>query len=1326
MTEKARRLPGQSILERLSTRGVARPSIGATAGFYERFGMQDPWMDADLWGPSVEADEGDIFSFLSAAPYYARLRGERQRAWRARRRLLRHMAALSRPLAEHPMQRLFEPSGGAGGAWLQLRRPSWGLEVPSESGMVTLFHESPADEAPEDTEAPRRERPVERALRQAPTRAAVGSAPLARALAEVADLQRGPARRTLRRVLEEVLELPEDQQIVVARRVTRRLRGAGARIVRTMVAEAAETANERPMAVAAGRAARAGAVPKGLRPVLGRSPALQTLAFEEPEEAPSEVPRASRRPARVQAPARAPTAHRRTPVARVAREVRTQQVTGRAGPEIAPRDTAAGAPRRHRRPTEWVASLARGTEPVASSDVRYGLEATARPRRRAPVGVARASARGREVVVRDARGTPLLAPAATRFLTEPLQQRPPEPRGRTTAPAERAFERSLTVRRARSVVAAPTSYVQPWSPEVEPVEEPEPRRRARAAPSAPVRRRARPEDSAARPTVAPPRRGAVGAPAARPAEAAAPPRRPAATVPTVRAVARGARPAPGQVPRRTLLARSPTAYVLAEEPAERARRAPSAAPARRSSVRAAERLAAPESRPAATRKLFPSATAYLAAPAPLDVVVEEPTTDRRFGRSTVRASSRSLTSARSDHRGRALLTSGATDYLGVAQAAEQQGALSRSPVAPRVRRMRGAGIDTGTVLRPAAEESADAQAEPIPPRRSRPASRVAMRLEESTRREAVAPSAPPARAVGPRRAADGRRSLLVRDERGTVRALPPGDAPAARLPSGGAAYAAARAAVQDEAREHTPLRRATAATGRRRSLRAAMPHTVASSDFRWVVPEAAAAEAPEAPPRVRVVGETRTTAAGPVSRDRLREVLARVGAAVRAVERPDDPSLLAPAARRTLRGARVLAEGPEPRRRGPRGVTVAPAGVVLRVILDEEAAAEPAVAHAERRAAVRGAPAERPLRRAFLGAAGLPQQATDRIVRRVGEPAEPRRTAARTVRTADGRFRPSPARRPLATERLEPFGLGEPGLPRGRRLPAVDVGGVVRPGAEAAPGVPSEPGAPRRARPLGRTLDYVGDAAPRRMRTRAPDGTLASSAPEEATEPEEAPPSWAHRAVHGTSVRPQHVQDLAPPPSSAAAPQARRSTGGNLFQALARARRPEEVVRVILERGPSLGRAARELPEPAIRLVDRIVREEGAARARQASAGPEHDLVRTRRSSGQRGQQRMATIQSPRAVPVADAGATRRVMGLASKLLDLIHLAEVERNVREAQRQVRMAPTGSEPAAAPTSDAKGAGGASVDVLKRDVLEAVLRELDELKLRRQEDMSDAWW
>ena len=105
MSDSARKFPGQSILERLYARGAVRPAIGVSPSFFERFGLTDPWVDlGDLQSWDLEGD--GFFTFLSAAPYYARLRAQRQRAYRARRRLLNRLSQGYETLLNRSMGRL--------------------------------------------------------------------------------------------------------------------------------------------------------------------------------------------------------------------------------------------------------------------------------------------------------------------------------------------------------------------------------------------------------------------------------------------------------------------------------------------------------------------------------------------------------------------------------------------------------------------------------------------------------------------------------------------------------------------------------------------------------------------------------------------------------------------------------------------------------------------------------------------------------------------------------------------------------------------------------------------------------------------------------------------------------------------------------------------------------------------------------------------------------------------------------------------------------------------------------------------------------------------
>ena len=89
-------------------------------------------------------------------------------------------------------------------------------------------------------------------------------------------------------------------------------------------------------------------------------------------------------------------------------------------------------------------------------------------------------------------------------------------------------------------------------------------------------------------------------------------------------------------------------------------------------------------------------------------------------------------------------------------------------------------------------------------------------------------------------------------------------------------------------------------------------------------------------------------------------------------------------------------------------------------------------------------------------------------------------------------------------------------------------------------------------------------------------------------------------------------------------------------------------------------------------------------------------------------------------------------MQLANKLQNLIHLAEVERKLQEAQAQVRMAEDtaiaraeGSESMAA---EKGGGAGKSIAELQREVYARVVEMLELNQLRRQDDPDNdqCWW
>lgn len=85
-------------------------------------------------------------------------------------------------------------------------------------------------------------------------------------------------------------------------------------------------------------------------------------------------------------------------------------------------------------------------------------------------------------------------------------------------------------------------------------------------------------------------------------------------------------------------------------------------------------------------------------------------------------------------------------------------------------------------------------------------------------------------------------------------------------------------------------------------------------------------------------------------------------------------------------------------------------------------------------------------------------------------------------------------------------------------------------------------------------------------------------------------------------------------------------------------------------------------------------------------------------------------------------------MKLANKLMRLVHLAENERRLAEAQRHVRMSQEGSEvDSGGEQASGEAVGVPNIKALQRDVFEAVLREIALSKQRRQEDFDvSIWW
>ena len=263
----------------------------------------------------------------------------------------------------------------------------------------------------------------------------------------------------------------------------------------------------------------------------------------------------------------------------------------------------------------------------------------------------------------------------------------------------------------------------------------------------------------------------------------------------------------------------------------------------------------------------------------------------------------------------------------------------------------------------------------------------------------------------------------------------------------------------------------------------------------------------------------------------------------------------------------------------------------------------------------------------------------------------------------------------------------------------------------------------RRRRARGRAIE----TAPGTEQTLAQPWSPEEAAMEGQGQASASQPGWVRRANEGTSVpvRPEVPEAFLRP---------RLRTSGGLLTALARAGDAEEVVRVILERSHDLGDASL-LPVAAQRLMHRV-----AGEAHQVAAAARGDRL----TRGPAGSPRMVetvknNILQPVTVaaPGARSTATTRqgvgaskVMKLANKLMKLIHLAEADGR-GDAHKHVRM----SEDTAESRAEG-GAGGSSGDqfdektmnikALRQDVLDAVLKALEDMRWRREDPDGPSIW
>lgn len=419
MSNQDHALPGQSIIERLCARGNRRLNVGPSQAFYDRFGVTDPW---HFDGQFDVAEDAEVFSFLSAAPYYQRVRAQQNAAVRARRRLMERLAGQRRHSSylERASRRMTAATGSG-------RQTTW-LNAPDAFGSanvdLVMIEAAPAvEDGVEEVEAAiarpvyrDRRRPLRRAAARATT---PDNDAVIRELELLARGLKSERRQEVVEAARTIRSTPHARRASVVKQVERRLRGSNRRVVGSTMrrglteqsytsadATPVERANSRAASVVGARSV-AGRAARGLRPITSSSPMLATLIHEDIADqeaaAADAVPRSvERRRASVPASRRRASAHRTLPESAASREARTQRVTGRAGPlrsaatpllesrgttaapsatmarRAASRFTPSALNDSSDRPTARLARVAQDVSSRSNVDVRRGVSAAGR------------------------------------------------------------------------------------------------------------------------------------------------------------------------------------------------------------------------------------------------------------------------------------------------------------------------------------------------------------------------------------------------------------------------------------------------------------------------------------------------------------------------------------------------------------------------------------------------------------------------------------------------------------------------------------------------------------------------------------------------------------------------------------------------------------------------------------------------------------------------------------------------------------------------------------------------------------------------------------
>ncbi|MBX2797771.1 MAG: hypothetical protein KTR31_08890, partial [Myxococcales bacterium] len=343
------------------------------------------------------------------------------------------------------------------------------------------------------------------------------------------------------------------------------------------------------------------------------------------------------------------------------------------------------------------------------------------------------------------------------------------------------------------------------------------------------------------------------------------------------------------------------------------------------------------------------------------------------------------------------------------------------------------------------------------------------------------------------------------------------------------------------------------------------------------------------------------------------------------------------------------------------------------------------------------------------------------------------RVRSETVRTAAGERAPTsaqhtPVRARSLSRAVARTWLAEEGS--GVQAPATDPGGArswagartltLPEAGEPAPREQAEAGSsgarrgsarglrtPRGARALSRAMAARSErmAGARTLRSRGPGPALASL-----REPGEAASVQAERGVAG--VRSVLEAPTAAVDAVASGQSGGRAVAGSPVRTSPRTPRAMPTVSLASDDAQPMPAAARG-----------AARAERTVRAAQRVVTPQRTSLSGEEPSGS------ASTPGP-----SQPGATRVVTrsasstaGIAQKLMRLINLAERERSAAEAEELVRMSEAHSAgQGPGPGESAAEDSSVNIQALHRDVLEAVLRELDNLQWRREDPDGPNFW